>query len=344
MKLLVNILISLGMLTLALCLVDMTELKQSIISIPLPILVLVVVVFFIGQVLRSYQWWLFARSGGIDVPWILAFKAFFLGMFVNCFGLGTIGGDFTRALVLGSGPKQKTTSLASVFADRLHGLTILASIGLVPMALFGRQHIGGEFLLLLSLGIAVIVLGWYFGPSLALAWLPKQGVLHNKVQEIAGVFPRDLGTIVYISLVSLMFHLTQISLHQIMAAGFGIHIPWHILLGIIPVVNILSTLPISWNGLGVRENGYVFFLAPFILSREQAVAFGAMWLFAMTISSAIGGLVAVFSKDVDWKGNRRTNDEAQSSDGIHRILTPQVSEYLTVSEPKLEREKQRIPD
>lgn len=320
-------------------LVDMTELKQSILSIPVTTLVLVVIIFFFGQLLSSYKWWLLARSGGIDVPWLLAFKAYFLGMFVNCFGLGTVGGDFARAIVLGSKQKQKTTSLASVFADRVHGLTILASIGLVSMAYFGRQHIGSEFLLLLPLCVIVIVLGWYLGPGLALALLPKQGVLHKKMQEIAGVFPRDLSTIGYISMVSLIFHLLQISLHQIMAAGFGSHIPWHVLLVTIPVVNILSTLPISWNGLGMRENGYVFFLAPLILSREEAVAFGAMWLFAMTVSSAIGGLVAVFSKDVDWKRKRGKNEDALKSDGIDRILTPQIPEYLTVAKVKIERQK-----
>jgi uncharacterized membrane protein YbhN (UPF0104 family) len=327
MKLLVRILISLGMLTMALRLVDMTELKQSIVSISLPTLVLVVIIFFFGQLLSSYKWWLLARSGGIDVPWLLAFKAYFLGMFVNCFGLGTVGGDFARALVLGSGPKQKTTALASVFADRVHGLTILASIGLVSMGFFGRQHIGSEYLVLLPLSVVAIVMSWYFGPGLGLAVLPKQGVLHKKLREIAGVFPRDIGTIGYISLVSLLFHLLQISLHQIMASGFGTHIPWHVLLVTIPVVNILSTLPISWNGLGVRENGYVFFLAPLILSREQAVAFGAMWLFAMTISSAIGGLVAALSKDVDWRGKRQTSNEPLKSNGLEQILPPSPRIY-----------------
>ena len=66
--------------------------------------------------------------------------------------------------------------------------------------------------------------------------------------------------------------------NQIMAYGFGIHVPWQTLLITIPVVKILSTLPISWKGLGARENGYVFFLTPLIVSHEQAIAFGAMWL------------------------------------------------------------------
>ena len=312
MKLLIKVFVTLGLLGLALRLIDMAELKQSILSIPLSNLAVVVSIFFFGQLLSSYKWWLLARYGGLEAPWLLAIRAYFLGMFVNCFGLGTVGGDLARALVLGSGSKQKATALASVFADRLHGLTVLAAIGVLSMVSFGR-HIGSEYLVLLPLCIITIVMGWYFGPGLALAVLPKGGALHQKVQEIARVFPRNPAAIGYISLISLIFHLLQISLHQVMAAGFGIQIPWQVLLVIIPVVNILSSLPISWNGLGVRENGYVFFLAPLLLSREQAIAFGVMWLFAMAISSAIGGLVLILSRDLDWRAKERTSSEAPSA-------------------------------
>jgi glycosyltransferase 2 family protein len=300
MKLLIKIFISLAMLTLALRLVDINELKQSLLSIPLPTLGVVVVIFFFGQLLSSYKWWLLARSGSIEVPWLLAVRAYFLGMAVNCFGLGTVGGDLARALVLGSKSKQNPTALASVFADRVHGITVLAAIGVVSMVFSDRQHIGSEYLMLLPVCIIAVVIAWYFGPGIALAVLPKGGALHKNMEQIAQVFPRDPTTISYISLISLVFHLLQIGLHQVMAAGFGIQIPWPVLLVTIPVINILSSLPISWNGLGVRENGYVFFLAPLLLSREHAIAFGVMWLLAMAISSVIGGLVLVFSKDLDW--------------------------------------------
>jgi glycosyltransferase 2 family protein len=299
MKTLIKVFISLAMLTVALRLVDINELTQSLLSIPLPTVAVVVVIFFFGQLLSSYKWWVLARSGSIEVPWLLAVRAYFLGMAVNCFGLGTVGGDLARAVVLGSKSQQKTTALASVFADRLHGITVLAAIGIVSMALFGRQQMGGEFLVLLAACISAVVLAWYFGPAVALAVLPKDGALHKNVEKVAQVFPRDLVTISYISLISLAFHLLQISLHQVMAAGFGIQIPWPVLLVTIPVINILSSLPISWNGLGVRENGYLLFLAPLFISREHALAFGVLWLLAVAISSIIGGLVLLFSKDLD---------------------------------------------
>ena len=318
MKLLIKIFISLAMLALAVRLVDLNELKHSLLSIPLPTLAMVVVIFFFGQLLSSYKWWLLARSGSIEAPWLLAAKAYFLGMAVNCFGFGTVGGDLARALVLGRKSKQKATALASVFADRVHGITVLAAIGVVSIAFVGRQHIGREYLVLLPVCIIAVVVAWYFGPGIALAMLPKGGALHKNMEQIAQVFPRDPATISYISLISLVFHLLQIGLHQVMAAGFGIQIPWAVLLVTIPVINILSSLPISWNGLGVRENGYLFFLAPQFISREHAIAFGAMWLLAMAISSAIGALVLVLSKDLGWKAEsgrvmRKLFDERLSS-------------------------------
>jgi glycosyltransferase 2 family protein len=307
MKLLIKIFLSLAMLTLAVRLVDLHELKHSLLSIPLPTLAMVVVIFFFGQLLSSYKWWLLARSGSIEAPWLLAAKAYFLGMAVNCFGFGTVAGDLARALVLGRKSKKTATALASVFADRVHGMTVLAAIGVVSTAFVGRQHIGREYLVLLIGCAPAVVAAWYFGPGIALAALPRGGALHKNMEQIAQVFPRDPATISYISLISLVFHLLQIGLHQVMAAGFGIQIPWAVLLLTIPVINILSSLPISWNGLGVRENGYLFFLAPQFVSREHAIAFGAMWLLAMAISSAIGALVLVLSKDLGWKAERRTS-------------------------------------
>jgi uncharacterized membrane protein YbhN (UPF0104 family) len=307
MKLLIKIFLSLAMLTLAVRLVDLHELKHSLLSIPLPTLAMVVVIFFFGQLLSSYKWWLLARSGSIEAPWLLAAKAYFLGMAVNCFGFGTVAGDLARALVLGRKSKKTATALASVFADRVHGMTVLAAIGVVSTAFVGRQPIGREYLVLLIGCATAVVAAWYFGPGIALAALPRGGALHKNMEQIAQVFPRDPATISYISLISLVFHLLQIGLHQVMAAGFGIQIPWAVLLLTIPVINILSSLPISWNGLGVRENGYLFFLAPQFVSREHAIAFGAMWLLAMAISSAIGALVLVLSKDLGWKAERRTN-------------------------------------
>jgi uncharacterized membrane protein YbhN (UPF0104 family) len=142
---------------------------------------------------------------------------------------------------------------------------------------------------------------WLIGPWILVNFpLLKNTKLSAKLQQVAAIFPRDPKTLAVITGISVVFHTLQISLHAVMAAGMGIDIPLATLFVVIPFVNIASSLPISWQGLGVRENSYIFFLtaAPAIVSKEQAVAFGALWLLAVTVSSAIGGIVALVSGDL----------------------------------------------
>ena len=143
--------------------------------------------------------------------------------------------------------------------------------------------------------------------------------LLRKLDHVAQVFPRSPRTLVAITSISVVFHLVQIMLHSVMAWGLGAYIPFQHLLVVIPLVNIAGSLPISWNGLGVRENAYVFFLTPALISKEQAVAFGAIWLLAMTVCSAIGGVIAFTSGDLKFL--RQKKKELGNTDALEAAIT-----------------------
>ena len=58
-----------------------------------------------------------------------------------------------------------------------------------------------------------------------------------------------------------------------------------------PLVSLLAMLPLSLNGLGVREGSLVLLLAPYGVAAPAAVALGLAW-FAMTLAlGLVGGLV-----------------------------------------------------
>jgi uncharacterized membrane protein YbhN (UPF0104 family) len=264
-------------------------------------IILVVVGYTIGQLFSSLKWWTIARSGGITTSYPAALKAYFIGMFLNCFSFGMLGGDAARGILVAQGQPRKTEGLASVVADRVHGLIVLSCIALFTSAIMGRDRVAPDLIQLLLLLVVGCTAGWLIGPWL-LPRLPfmKTTRVGLKLQQVMTIFPRDPKTLALITTISIAFHLLQISLHAVMAAGMGIQIPFTTLLLVIPFVNIVCSLPISWNGLGVREKAYTYFLttAPAIVSYEQAVAFGAIWLLAVTVSSAIGGIVAMMSEDL----------------------------------------------
>ncbi len=316
-KSLIKVCITLTLLAVVAFSVSFDKLLVTLSSISLSTAIMVIVGYTLGQLMSSYKWWTIARSGGIDVPYSAALRAYFVGMFVNCFGsgLGTVGGDVARGVLLARGLPKKTEGVAAVVADRIHGLTILSIIALVTSTLFHSDRVPTWMILTLLGMVMAFIAGWIIGPWF-LTMLPGHNKVVVKLRQVAAIFPRDGKTIAIISVISVVFHCTQILLHAVMASAVNAEIPLETLFVVIPLVNIASSLPISWNGLGVRENSYMFFLtaAPALVSKEQAAAFGALWLLAVTTTSAIGGIVALVSGDLQLLKAQSNQPPAQAAE------------------------------
>ena len=297
LKALVKILLSLALIVIILQIIDTQKFIKTLLTIPSYTVLLVVTGYILGQMLSTYKWLLIARAGGINTTYKNALKSYFIGMFVNCFGLGIVGGDLARGILISSGQGKKTQAVASVVADRAHGLAVLATIGTISAIIFGQNFSHSNLLpFIIALGVTIII-GWFVGPRILLRVVPPTNKLRRIAEGVANAFPTDPKTVISITILSIMFHLLQIGLHWIMGVGLGISINFSLLLITIPFINIACSLPFSWNGLGVREFGYIFFLTPDPLVKEQALAFGALWLLSTTISSLIGGIVAVVTKN-----------------------------------------------
>ncbi|MCB0331502.1 MAG: flippase-like domain-containing protein, partial [Bdellovibrionales bacterium] len=144
--------------------------------------------------------------------------------------------------------------------------------------------------------------GWIVGPKLVGIVFSEQSKIGSRLTKLSGMLTRDTKTLVLVTLLSVAFHLLQMWLHWMIAQALGAPIPFVYILTTVPFINILGSLPISWNGVGVREAGYIFFFAqqhPFF-TQEQAIAMGAMWLLAITVTSAVGGTIAMLSKDFSF--------------------------------------------
>lgn len=297
-KKLIKIAISAAMLLFVLHFVDGKKLAASITQVPTWLIASVVTAYSLGQMISAYKWRLLLRSAGVTVSFTRTLTAYFIGMYVNCFGLGTLGGDIVRGLLVAEGNHQRHISLASVIADRALGLGVLVAIGLGAALIFGHDHIQVQFIYL-GIGFLILVAAvWIFSPQTIKLLLVRHPHLHEKVGEMLAAFPKNPVQLGWICFISFVFHLTQIALHALIASGLGSPIPWSYLLVAVPFANIISTLPISWMGLGVRENLYVLFFVPMFLTQESAVVFGALWLFGMTMAAAIGGISAVITGDI----------------------------------------------
>jgi len=224
-----------------------------------------------------------------------AVSSTFTGMFVNSFALGTVGGDVVRCLWLRPPKGSRAAALATAIADRVQGLFVLTSIGAVAI-LFVRPKVLGSHVEYFAVAILLaLAVGWLFGPLILQRLFPKQHKFGPAAQAVARAFPTSLPLLLSVTSISLIFHFIQIGMHVVIAAELGAELSLAYLIATVPIVNIASALPISVNGLGIREALYIFLFMPMGVNHEVAVAFGAVWILSVTLVSALFGLLAVQS-------------------------------------------------
>lgn len=284
--------VSIGLAIFVYTTIDRKGLLAAIQSFHLSSVCWLLVLYTLGQFLSALKWRIFVHEAGFDTSLSTILRAYFLGMFVNVFGLGTVGGDVARSIALVPPKGRRAAAIATVVADRVHGLGVLLTIGTLAAAIV-RPSVFGVFFSFLMLGgvggVLALLLAWYFGPVLLLRLVPESHSWRDSLLRVANAFPRRFRPFCAATAISFVFHNVQLAMHFVIARELAPGLSWSYLYATVPYVNIVASLPFSlFNGFGVREQMYKFLLTPAGVPPEVAVAFGVVWLFTVTVVSGFG--------------------------------------------------------
>jgi hypothetical protein len=116
---------------------------------------------------------------------------------------------------------------------------------------------------------------------------------------------RSAGLMLGISvLVSLLYQFLAVVLHYVFMRALGLRVGFGYAAIFVPILSLAASMPVSINGLGVREGGYAFFLGKLGIAPSEAVSVGLLSLAMLLLSAAWGALRwAHLQKGVD-KGIR----------------------------------------
>lgn len=291
-KVLIQVLISVLFVSLIYGTTDLAALLGVLKTITWTTAIAIAGLYLLGQIISAFKWRIIFQRVGISRSFGKTLIAYLLGMFVNTFGLGTIGGDVTRGVALRPKKGQRAAALGTVVADRIHGLVVLVLIGSVAIIVV-RPEVFGPFSVLLSwCCIALVLLGWLVGPKFLTEIFPAKHRFGFAADQIARTFPLEWKPLVTITAISVLFHFVQIGIHLLLAGELSTPLTFAYLCATVPLINIVSSLPISVNGVGVREAMCVLLFVPIGVPQETAVAFGTIWIVVVTVVSAVGGFIA----------------------------------------------------
>ncbi|MBF6570205.1 MAG: flippase-like domain-containing protein [Candidatus Binataceae bacterium] len=246
------------------------------------------VIYIGGLLLSSWRWQLLAAIVGIRDRYLRFFRYYLIGSFTNLFVPGLIGGDAARSIYLGRRHDKIAAAIASVVADRGSGIFALfwlAALATLPMASTLPRS-----LVFTVLGVgAVTFVGFLCAPIINHFFSMTSGRLKSLSDTIAPYLSHPTSLIPAIAM-SMLLQTMLATAQWVLALGLGLSIPLRVFLLCMPIANAFASIPVTLNGLGLREATYLVMLGLAGVSHSDAVALGLLW-FATTALAGFTGIV-----------------------------------------------------
>lgn len=256
---------------------------------------LAVLLYLLNLILSALRWHRIMHSLRRPMPLSLLLRLNWVGAFFNQILPGAVSGDAVRAYYSYPHTRSFTLALAAVLSERVLGLGALL---VLAAGAFGVGNAGMRFPG--HLGWLILALCLAYGAAVALIlsphldpWMHRLGRLGRKAHEARVAFRAlfrhapDLAWVLVLSLLVqvlsvCMFWAVSLALH-LELSPFGIWVLW-------PIISLMTFIPISLAGWGVREGLVVFYFTQLGVAGDKALALSLLAGFAVLLASLPGGL------------------------------------------------------
>jgi uncharacterized protein (TIRG00374 family) len=223
------------------------------------LLLLAVLFQLISTFVASFRWKLVMQRLGFGQDFVFYLRSYFKGSFFNQ-GLPTsIGGDALRVIDVARNGHRKRDAFYGVAVDRGLGLVgllvfnLLANIfapELLPRNVFIALNV------LVLLGIIGFIVFYYLNRITRLEqWVPTRVLL--RISQRLDTVLCDIPSVFKHLAFSLLIHLMALLSMYFIGSGVGLQFDLLTYMVVVPPVILLTIVPISLAGWGVREGGMI---------------------------------------------------------------------------------------
>lgn len=276
--------------------------------------------YLVVVLVAAARWWWLLRVNRLDVSLGEAVRYTWIGVFFNNVVPGQTGGDIVKALyIVKRCPTGRVEALMSVIVDRILGLGSLALLGAI-VVLFDLERFGLLAVAIWAVLLAVVGVGVFaFSRRLRRA-IRLDHMLRRLPGRVAGplmkvdraiFFYRDhqRGVLLWM-VVGVVTHGFTVLSFYLMGQALGIGVPALEYFALIPVILMVSAVPIAPNGWGIGEALFGTLFAkfasvhlvgevadPVAVMRTRGIALSVLYRLHTTVWSLIGGVMLLFDRD-----------------------------------------------
>jgi len=238
-----------------------------------------------------------------------SWRYYLISMFYGIMLPGVIGGDVVRLglSMKKHGANNKAVLTASVLFERACGFMMIIMLAattalLAPSLLGNDQNIASSVFVLALATLASFALFFALLKGGPARWFNDKRIQNRFLRGIhlmLGQFRNlSIGILFFVLVLSLLINLLDILASFLLAKALHIELAFYLFLLIIPLVYVVTALPISLGGLGVREGVLTFFLIKVGILASDAVLLAFLIYLNRLAVALIGGSVQFMDKRV----------------------------------------------
>lgn len=243
----------------------------------------------------AIRWKLVMDVLGFNEKSIFYQKLYFEGFFFSQALPGSVGGDAVRVLALKNNGYKLSDSIYGILVDRVSGLAglLLISLMSIPYAPdFVSNSIVQAALIISTTGIigfmAVVFVHKILPDGFALARLVN-GVSRRFFMVYGSVRNASIQLIL-----SIIVHALSILVVFFISISVGLGVDFSVFIFVMPLVFLVTILPVSFAGWGVREGAMVALFSMSGASQEAVLATSIVYGVVLIIAS-FPGLIALLA-------------------------------------------------
>jgi uncharacterized protein (TIRG00374 family) len=294
--------VSAGILIYLVCILDWDKTIDALNQANLLLFILSPCLFIVGYVLASVRWKIILSKNGIQFSFCKTLTTYFVGAFYNFLLPGVIAGDSVRIWRCAEQSRASFSNVtASVVLERTIGM--IASLCIVYFAnrilIEILPNLATEIKLVTYITVSIItilflimLIFWLRRPIREFILTRSKGpVLKFVSNGLETILKTPFEVLVFAFALSLAFQLTDIAVTYLLAHAVGIALPFIYFLATVPIVYLVTILPVSLGGLGVREGTFVFLLSKFDVAPTDAIILSFLVYFVRMSVGSLGGLI-----------------------------------------------------
>jgi glycosyltransferase 2 family protein len=259
--------------------------------------------------LMAYRWYILYEVEPTERPdYLSLLQGSFIAIFFNNFLPSTIGGDGYRIYHASKVKKTGglTGALSIVFVDRVIGLIGLMTVSFIAVFFYDGQLIEGVgdlriWIALITLGLLTLL--WLglnernyerANKLIAFLRLPKQEWLQVKLETVKkhlAVYAHAKHLLFASLIISIVLRTIWLLSCYFLGIAFHFDAPLISYFVLIPIIETLRMIPLTIQGLGVRESLFVLLFGQVGLSNSEASVLAVMVYLFLNINGLVGGIL-----------------------------------------------------